>query len=64
MSPPLSCSTTVPDPDRPDKVPPTEYVGTFAQLTATFVTFAEPIVPLPLDTVQVWPDGLVFTVTA
>ena len=45
-------------------MPPTEYVGTFTQLTATFVTFAEPIVPLPLDTVQVWPDGLVFTVTA
>jgi hypothetical protein len=34
------------------------------QLTATFVTSAEPIVPLPLATLQVWPAGLVLTVTA
>ena len=27
------------------------------------VTFAEPTVPEPLDTVQVCPDGFVFTVT-
>ena len=34
------------------------------QVTATLVTFAEPTVPVPLPTVQVWPDGWVFTVTA
>ena len=34
-----------------------------AQVTATLVTLAEPIVPEPLATVQVWPDGFVFTVT-
>ena len=34
------------------------------QVTATLVTLAEPIVPEPFDTVQVWPDGFVFTVTA
>ena len=33
------------------------------QLTATLVTLAEPTVPLPLATVQVWPLGLVLTVT-
>src|SRR5215831_10291859 len=63
-SPPLSFSTTVPD--RPETVPPTEYVagGLVVQVTATVVTFAEPTVPVPLPTVQVWPDGWVFTVTA
>ena len=35
-----------------------------AQVTATLVTLAEPIVPDPLATVQVCPDGFVFTVTA
>src|SRR5262249_61831357 len=34
------------------------------QVTATVVTFAEPTVPVPLPTVQVCPDGWVFTVTA
>ncbi len=34
-----------------------------AQETATFVTSAEPIVPLPLATLQLWPLGLVLTVT-
>ena len=34
------------------------------QVTATLVILAEPIVPVPLDTVQVWLAGLVFTVTA
>ena len=64
LSPPLSCSTTVPD--SPETVPPTEYVtgGLAVQVTATFVTFAEPTVPVPLPTVQVWPDGCVITVTA
>ena len=33
------------------------------QVTATLVTLAEPTVPDPLDTVQVWPGGFVFTVT-
>ena len=61
LSPPLSCSTTVPD--SPDTDPPTEYVATLAQDTATLVTLAEPTVPDPLDTVQVCPDGFVFTVT-
>ena len=35
-----------------------------AQVTATLVTLAEPIVPDPLATEQDWPDGLVLTVTA
>ena len=34
-----------------------------AQVTATLVTFADPTVPLPLPTVQAWPDGWVSTVT-
>ena len=64
LSPPLSCSTRVPV--SPETVPPTEYVtgGLVVQVTATFVMFAEPTVPVPLLTVQVWPDGWVFTVTA
>ncbi len=61
-SPPLSCSTTAPD--KPDTEPPTEYVGVVVQVTPTLVTLADPIVPEPFDTVQVWPDGFVFTVTA
>ena len=35
-----------------------------AQVTATLVTLAEPIVPEPFETEQVCPDGFVFTVTA
>src|SRR5215467_6200701 len=35
-----------------------------AQATTTLVTFADPIVPEPLLTVQVCPDGFVSTVTA
>src|SRR6185437_3797435 len=61
LSPPLSCSTTVPD--SPETVPPTVNVGTLAQDTATLVTLADPIVPEPLETVQVCPDGFVPTVT-
>ena len=61
LSPPLSCSTTVPD--SPDTVPPTVYVAALAQETATLVTLAEPTVPDPLETVQDCPDGFVFTVT-
>ena len=61
LSPPLSCSTTVPD--SPETVPPTVNVAALLQETATLVTFADPIVPDPLDTVQVCPDGFVFTVT-
>ena len=34
------------------------------QVTATLVTFAEPMVPVPPLTVHVCPDGCVFTVTA
>ena len=34
------------------------------QVTATLVTFADPIVPDPFETVHAWPDGFVFTVTA
>jgi len=37
--------------------------GAVLQLTATLVTSAEPIVPLPLATLQLWPLGLVLTVT-
>ena len=62
-SPPLSCSTTVPD--SPETVPPT-VIGAAAaglQETATLVTLAAATVPEPLDTVQVWPAGFVFTVT-
>jgi hypothetical protein len=33
------------------------------QLTATFVTSAAAIVPLPLATLQLWPLGFVLTVT-
>jgi len=33
------------------------------QVTATLVTLAEPMVPVPLETEQVCPVGLVFTVT-
>ena len=64
LSPPLSCSTTVPD--NPDTDPPTENVVPLVavQVTATLVTLADPIVPEPLATVQVCPDGLVCTVTA
>ena len=61
LSPPLSCSTTVPD--NPETVPPTEIDAAAAHETATLVTFAEATVPDPLETVQVCPDGLVFTVT-
>ena len=37
--------------------------GVGGQETATLVTFDEPTVPEPLETLQVWPDGLLFTVT-
>ncbi len=57
----MSCNTTVPD--NPDTLPPTENVGAVVQLTATFVTLADPIVPDPFATEHVWPDGFVFTVT-
>ena len=60
-SPPLSCSTTVPD--SPDTVPPIVYVAVLLQETATLVTLAEPTVPDPLETVHDCPDGFVFTVT-
>ncbi len=33
------------------------------QLTATFVTSAAAIVPVPFATLQVWPLGFVLTVT-
>ena len=59
-SPPLSCNTTVPD--NPDTVPPTEYVFV-VHVTATLVTFAEATVPVPPETLQLWPLGLVLTVT-
>src|SRR5215813_9455143 len=53
-SPPLSCSTTVPD--SPDTVPPTVNVAVLLlHATATLVTLAEPTVPDPFDTVQVCP---------
>jgi hypothetical protein len=58
----LSCNTTVPD--SPETLPPIEYVGVETQATATFVTFPDPTVPDPLETLHVWPAGFVFTVTA
>lgn len=61
LSPPLFCSTTLPD--RPVTVPPTVEVLA-AQATATFVTFAAPMVALPLETVQVCVAGCVSTVTS
>ena len=54
-SPPLSCSTTVPD--SPETVPPMEYVDTAVHVTATLVMFADPTVPEPLATVQFGPAG-------
>ena len=61
LSPPLSCSTTVPR--QPRHGPAHRYDATLLQATATLVTLAEPTVPDPLETVQACPDGLVFTVT-
>src|SRR5689334_11943196 len=61
LSPPLSCSTTVPD--SPDTVPPTEKVAAVAQPAAKLATLTEPLVPEPPVTVHVCPDGFVFTVT-
>ncbi len=55
-SPPLArskLSDTVVPPVPPP--PPPEV----AQVTATLVTLAEPTVPAPLATVQVWPVGFV-----
>ena len=51
-------------PVRPETVPPTVWVlATLAtQLTLTSVTFLL-TVPVPLATVQVWPEGWVNTVT-
>ena len=37
--------------------------GVVVQVTATLVTSAAAIVPVPLATLQVWPLGLVLTVT-
>ena len=46
-----------------DTVPPTVKVK-LVQMTEMLVTLAVLIVPVPLVTVQVWPVGLVLTVTA
>ena len=40
-----------------------EVVVEVVQVTATLVTFAEATVPVPPETLQVWPLGLVLTVT-
>ncbi len=48
LSPPLSCSTTVPD--NPDTAPTG---GRCTRITATLVTLADPIVPDPLATEHV-----------
>jgi hypothetical protein len=65
VRPPLICSTS-PGAVRPRTRPPTVWLcgGISAQLTATLVTSALPIVPLPLATEQVWPAGGTLTVTA
>ena len=65
LSAPLSWSTS-PGPFRPLTVPPTVYVGngSVMQLTTTLVTFALPMTPEPLLTVQVCPEGWVATLTA
>ena len=47
LSPPLSCSTTVPAPDRPDRVPPTEYVGVPANPPAQLSAWAVPLIMIP-----------------
>ena len=54
----LKLSVAVPVPPVPPPPPP---VG--GQVTATLVTLADARVPVPLATVQVWPVGLVLTVT-
>ena len=56
--------TVVPDPSSNPYAATKPDSAVAAQLTATLVTLAEPIVPDPFETEQVWPDGLVFTVTA
>ena len=63
-----SLIATQPDPSEPSgrlksSVPPGGGGGAVLQLTATFVTSAAAIVPLPLATLQLWPLGLVLTVT-
>ena len=50
---------------KPLTLPPTVCVvvdGLFAQLTPTLLTLLVPMVPVPFDTVQVWPAGCVLTV--
>src|SRR5262245_15284361 len=39
-------------------------VELLVQVTVTLVTLDAPMLPVPLETAQVWPVGLVFTVTA
>ena len=60
-SPPLFCSTTVPD--SPDTVPPT-VKKLVTQVIWTVVTSAPLIVPLPFVTVHVWKFGWVRMVAA
>ena len=55
-SPPLFCSVTESPVARPETVPPTVYV-LVEQVMLTLVTLADPIVPIPLLTVQVCPVG-------
>ena len=64
-SPPLFRSTS-PLPVRPLTVPPTVYLGggLVTQLTETLVTLAPATVPEPFETVQLWPEGGLATVTA
>ena len=63
-SAPLLRSTS-PAPVSPVTVPPMEYRGggLVMQVTATLVTFDPFTVPAPPETLQVWPDGWLRTVT-
>ncbi len=53
-------SDAAPDPLEP---PPPVWVVVVVQVTETLVMLAVPTVPEPLVTVQVWPVGLVATLT-
>src|SRR5215468_11159248 len=66
MASPPSLTSVQLEPSAPSarlKSSPPEPDALFWQTTATFVTLAEPIVPVPFATEHVWPDGLFFTVT-
>src|SRR5215813_12220814 len=66
MASPPSLTSVQLEPRAPSarlKSSPPEPDALFWQSTATLVTLAEPIVPVPLATEHVCPDGLLLTVT-